>query len=186
MTTGLMTCTGLRRGHMPDDVGIGLTCGIGLTTCGTGLMQDTLKDFLDRKERGELMVQKTGFLKQNILKQVSLSVSVGGAVCFGDVVMLVNVCGDNSCSVSIYADLTNLGEGPSPAIQAPCGVSGGRSLQPCTRNAFIISSVDGSAEGEPLRYNQSFALRTTSGFAGGLYLTSDHKTFQKVIAIFFH
>ncbi|XP_052373149.1 cilia- and flagella-associated protein 161 isoform X1 [Oncorhynchus keta] len=143
------------------------------------LEEDTLKDFLDRKERGELMVQKTGFLKQNILKQVSLSVSVGGAVCFGDVVMLVNVCGDNSCSVSIYADLTNLGEGPSPAIQAPCGVSGGRSLQPCTRNAFIISSVDGSAEGEPLRYNQSFALRTTSGFAGGLYLTSDHKTFQK-------
>ncbi|XP_031688720.1 cilia- and flagella-associated protein 161 isoform X1 [Oncorhynchus kisutch] len=143
------------------------------------LEEDTLKDFLDRKERGELMVQKTGFLKQNILKQVSLSVSVGGAVCFGDVVMLVNVCGDNSCSVSIYADLTNLGEGPCPAIQAPCGVSGGRSLQPCTRNAFIISSVDGSAEGEPLRYNQSFALRTTSGFAGGLYLTSDHKTFQK-------
>uniref|UniRef100_A0A4W5NIJ3 Uncharacterized protein n=1 Tax=Hucho hucho TaxID=62062 RepID=A0A4W5NIJ3_9TELE len=65
------------------------------------------------------MVQKTGFLKQNILKQVSLSVSQGGAVCFGDVVMLVNVGGDNSCSVSIYADLTNLGEGPSPGTYTP-------------------------------------------------------------------
>uniref|UniRef100_A0A8C7FR82 Cilia and flagella associated protein 161 n=1 Tax=Oncorhynchus kisutch TaxID=8019 RepID=A0A8C7FR82_ONCKI len=131
------------------------------------LEEDTLKDFLDRKERGELMVQKTGFLKQNILKQVSLSVSVGGAVCFGDVVMLVNVCGDNSCSVSIYADLTNLGEGPCPGTHT------------CFLTLRCVSSVDGSAEGEPLRYNQSFALRTTSGFAGGLYLTSDHKTFQK-------
>eukprot|EP00063_Salmo_salar_P051087 XP_014025922.1 PREDICTED: uncharacterized protein C15orf26 homolog isoform X2 [Salmo salar] len=37
------------------------------------LEEDTLKDFLERKERGELMVQKTGFLKQNILKQLYLT-----------------------------------------------------------------------------------------------------------------
>ncbi|XP_019912238.2 cilia- and flagella-associated protein 161 isoform X4 [Esox lucius] len=106
------------------------------------LEEDSLKDFLERKERGELTVQKNVFIKQSILEQVHLSASQG-------------------------------------VIQAPCGVSGGRDVQPCKRNAFIISSVDGSVEGEPLHYNQSFALRTTLGFAGGLYLTSDHQNFQK-------
>lgn len=130
--------------------------------------QDTLKDFLERKEKGELTVQKTGYLKQNILRevrlyvkknpseplmvcvqtptrvfmfvQVNLSVSRGGSVCFGDVVMLVNVGGSNRdhCAISINADITSLGKGPSAAIQSPCGVSGGKSLQPCTRIAFVI------------------------------------------------
>ncbi|XP_019912237.2 cilia- and flagella-associated protein 161 isoform X2 [Esox lucius] len=158
------------------------------------LEEDSLKDFLERKERGELTVQKNVFIKQSILEQVHLSASQGGKLCFGDVVMLVNMLSGDTCSVCINADLTNLGEGPSPGtctwasnlgqgpnpvIQAPCGVSGGRDVQPCKRNAFIISSVDGSVEGEPLHYNQSFALRTTLGFAGGLYLTSDHQNFQK-------
>ncbi|XP_071783401.1 cilia- and flagella-associated protein 161 [Centroberyx gerrardi] len=145
------------------------------------LEEDALKEFLERKERGELTVQKVAFLKQNILSQVNLSVSKDGGLRFGDVVMLVNMGGPSrECTaVSINADINSLTKAPHPVIQAPCGVSAGRSVQPCTRTAFIITSVDGSPEGSALRYEQSFALKTRSGFAGGLYLTSDLRTFQK-------
>ncbi|KAM4618258.1 cilia- and flagella-associated protein 161 [Polymixia lowei] len=144
------------------------------------LEEDALKDFMERKERGELTVQKIGFLKQNILRQVNLTVSKDGGLHFGDVVMLVNMGGPDRkhSAVSINADINSLTKAPNPVINAPCGISSG-SVQPCTRTAFIITSVDGSPEGSALHYAQSFALKTTSGFAGGLYLTSDLQTFQK-------
>uniref|UniRef100_A0A667Z3C7 Cilia and flagella associated protein 161 n=1 Tax=Myripristis murdjan TaxID=586833 RepID=A0A667Z3C7_9TELE len=145
------------------------------------LEEDAVKEFLERKEKGELTVQKVDFLKHNILRQVNLSVSKDGGLHFGDVVMLVNVGGpDRECtSISINADISSLSKTSNPVIQAPCAISAGRSLQPCARNAFIITSVDGSPEGSALHYEQSFALKSTSGFAGGLFLTSDLRTFQK-------
>ncbi|KAM3870608.1 cilia- and flagella-associated protein 161 [Diretmus argenteus] len=145
------------------------------------LEEEALKDFLEKKERGELTVQKISSLKQNILRQVNLSVSTDGRLHFGDVVMLVNVGGPNrECSaISINADVSSLSKAPDVVIQAPCEISAGRSVQPCTRTAFIITSVDGSTEGSTLHYEQSFALKTTSGFASGLYLGSDLRTFQK-------
>ncbi|XP_026870923.2 cilia- and flagella-associated protein 161 isoform X2 [Electrophorus electricus] len=95
------------------------------------LEEESLKDFLHRKEKGQLTVQKTGMLRQNILKP------------------------------------------------GPCQVGGASSLKPCVRNAFVITSVDGTSNGTVLRYEESFALRTTAGFAGGLYLASDLRTFEK-------
>uniref|UniRef100_A0A3Q3AU55 Cilia and flagella associated protein 161 n=1 Tax=Kryptolebias marmoratus TaxID=37003 RepID=A0A3Q3AU55_KRYMA len=137
--------------------------------------------YLEKKARGELAAQRVDLLKQNILKPVNLSVTNDGYLHFGDVVMLVNIGGENrECSVvSINSDIHSLTNVPTPGIRAPCQVSAGRSIQPCTRNAFIITSVDGRPEGAILRFEQSFALRTTSGFARGLYLTSDVKSFQK-------
>ncbi|KAG8440630.1 hypothetical protein GDO86_006397 [Hymenochirus boettgeri] len=64
-------------------------------------------------------------------------------------------------------------------LKAPCGVCASRNLEPTARNAFIITSVDGSNVGEPLHYGQNFALRTTDGFMSHLYLTSEQKTFLK-------
>ncbi|MBN3296319.1 CF161 protein, partial [Amia calva] len=80
-------------------------------------------------------------------------------------------------SLSINADESKVGTCSS--IEGPCEVSASRHLAPCGRNAFVITSVDGSKVGEPLKYYQCFCLRSTKGFAGALYLMSDHKTFQK-------
>uniref|UniRef100_A0A672IJ82 Cilia and flagella associated protein 161 n=1 Tax=Salarias fasciatus TaxID=181472 RepID=A0A672IJ82_SALFA len=145
------------------------------------LGEEEMKEYLNKRERGELAVQKVDLLKENILKPVNLSVTNDGLLHFGDVVMLVNMGGENrECSaVSINADINSLIKTPSPGIQAPCGVSAGRNIQPCTRTAFIITSVDGSPEGSILHFGQSFSLKTTSGFAMGLYLTSDLQSFQK-------
>ncbi|XP_005729964.1 cilia- and flagella-associated protein 161 [Pundamilia nyererei] len=145
------------------------------------LKEDEVKEHLEKKERGELAGQKMDFLKENILKPVKFSVTNDGTLHFGDIVMLVNMGGGNrECSaVSINADVNSLTKIPSPSIQAPCAVSAVRSVQPCTRTAFVITSVDGSPEGSTLHFEQSFALKTTSGFARGLYLTSDLQSFQK-------
>ncbi|KAK9516733.1 hypothetical protein VZT92_024648 [Zoarces viviparus] len=134
-----------------------------------------------KEERGELVAQKVDFLKQNMLRPVNLTVTDDGRLHFGNVVMLVNMAGETrACSaVSINADMDSVRRSPSPGIQAPCEVSAGKGIQGCVRTAFIITSVDGSPEGSTLHYQQRFALQTTSGFAGGLYLTSDTKSFAK-------
>ncbi|PWA14247.1 hypothetical protein CCH79_00012251, partial [Gambusia affinis] len=155
--------------------------------------KDTMKDFLNKRERGELLSQKVDFLKQNILSpasvvmrvsvymQVNLSATINGELRFGDVVMLVNVGGKDRehSALSINANVDNLTKTFPPSIKMPCGVSAGKGIQACIRTAFIITSVDGSPEQSTLHYDQSFALRTTSGFAKGLYLTSDKPRFLK-------
>uniref|UniRef100_A0A3Q3LVG8 Cilia and flagella associated protein 161 n=1 Tax=Mastacembelus armatus TaxID=205130 RepID=A0A3Q3LVG8_9TELE len=145
------------------------------------LEEDAKKEYLEKKARGELTAQKVDFLKQNILRPVELSVTKDGGLHFGDVVMLVNMGSENrECSaVCINADTNSLTKIPSPGIKAPCEISAGKVIQPCIRTAFIITSVDGSPEGSTLLFEQSFALKTTSDFAMGLYLTSDLRTFQK-------
>ncbi|XP_012674150.1 cilia- and flagella-associated protein 161 [Clupea harengus] len=151
------------------------------------LKEDMLKDFLEQKGRGELTLQKVGTLRDNIMKSVELSVTLG-MVRFGDTVMLVNPGREepdqrDPCALSILTDISNIRPPPqqtdNQSLQAPCLVGGARSLQPCVRNAFVIDSVDGTPKGDMLLYDQSFCLRTTAGYAGGLYLASDVKSFQK-------
>ncbi|XP_053478407.1 cilia- and flagella-associated protein 161 [Ictalurus furcatus] len=152
------------------------------------LEEEALREFLQKKDRGELTIQKNGVLRENLLQPVSLSVSPDGLLRFGDTVMLLNVRGMtrdpcDPCALSIIADLSNIAThletNSKPHLRGPCPVGGASSIQPCVRNAFIITSVDETADGEILRYEQNFALRTTAGFGGQLYLASDHRTFQK-------
>lgn len=72
---------------------------------------------------------------------MTLSVTKDGGLHFGDVVMLVNMEGESrKCTaISINADVSSLTKIPSPGIQAPCGISAGSGIQPCTRTAFIIT-----------------------------------------------
>ncbi|KAF7699415.1 cilia- and flagella-associated protein 161 [Silurus meridionalis] len=149
------------------------------------LEKEALMEFLQQKDRGELTVQKNSVLKQNLLKPVALSPSPDGLLRFGDTVILINTrrTENPECVLSIVADLsditTHLETNSKPYLRGPCQVGGASSIQPCVRNAFIITSVDETADGEILRYEQNFALRTTPGFGGELYLATDHKSFQK-------
>ncbi|NWI69908.1 CF161 protein, partial [Todus mexicanus] len=143
--------------------------------------QDRLRDFLHKRDRGELLIQKIGKIEEKLLKKMQLSVSKDGFVHFGDTVMLLNP--DNKSSVENYPGLTlaiNLDEisiYSFKSLQAPCGVSAVKSVDPEGRNTFCILSVDGSAVGEPVKFGQKFGLGTTGGFPDQmLYLASDHKS----------
>ncbi|XP_040270075.1 cilia- and flagella-associated protein 161 [Bufo bufo] len=152
------------------------------------LDEDLLKDFLEKREKGELLIQKSSNLKKNVLKKADLSISKDGVLHFGDVVMLLNP--ENSeQSLSnpspVYGNYT-LSVNPEESalhvrshLTAPCGVSASCNVKPCGRNAFIITSVDASEPGEPLCYGQNFALKTAEDFMGHLYLTSDRQSFLK-------
>ncbi|XP_063301716.1 cilia- and flagella-associated protein 161 [Pelobates fuscus] len=152
------------------------------------LDKDLLKDFLAKREKGELLIQKTSNLKKSVLQKTELSVTTDGLLHFGDMVMLVNpenaveslsntspVSGNFALSVNPEESAMHT----TGHLTLPCGISASTNIKSCARNSFIISSVDGSKIGEPLYYGQNFALRTSEGFMGHLFLASDHKTFGK-------
>lgn len=127
------------------------------------LEEDTLKDFLERRERGDLLIQKSANLKNSVMKDAQLNISRDGKVHMGDRVMLVNP-GSHDGSVK-EASLSINGD----------SVTGSPNTQATARNTFIIKSLDGTPEGEPLRYGQKFYLCSSEE----AFLHSDRASFQK-------
>ncbi|XP_071964106.1 cilia- and flagella-associated protein 161-like [Antedon mediterranea] len=154
------------------------------------LEEDTLKDHLEKRERGELLIQKSSRLSETILKPVELSVTSDGLLHFGDVVMVMNEAprlqvatsfGDmpqTSSALSVNMAESKIHEALN--FEGNCSVSASKLLQPCARNAFVISQVKGAniPTGSPLVYNQHFYLRTLPGVGGDLIMKSDIATFQ--------
>ncbi|XP_039271864.2 cilia- and flagella-associated protein 161-like [Styela clava] len=153
------------------------------------LEEDLLKDFLDRREKGELLIQKTHNLMQNILKKMDPTVTTDGFVHFGDIVMLINPGQENTprslqliepprqpSALSINMDEYKMHT--AKQVEGPCAVSCSTLFDPCARNLFVITSVDGTEHGQALRFGQPFAISTTEGYAGNLNLFSDHARFN--------
>ncbi|GCB71170.1 cilia- and flagella-associated protein 161 [Scyliorhinus torazame] len=152
------------------------------------LDQDVIKDFIAKKERGELTIQKMGSYKEILLDKTELAKSRDGYVHFGDEVLLINPGTVDKYAANVHPirrpmSLTmNVDQSrflTSTKVDSPCELSASLELSPTIRNTFVITSIDGSCVGDPLRYGQSFALRTLEGVAGQLYLTSDIKLFLK-------
>ncbi|KFO99459.1 Uncharacterized protein C15orf26, partial [Calypte anna] len=146
------------------------------------------KDFIHKRERGELLIQNFKKLQESVLKKIQLSVSKDGFVHFGDTVMLLNpdkkplvqnYSGVHG-SLTLAVNLDEISLYSTKSSPAPRALSAVESVSPVGRNTFCILSVDGSAEGEPIKFGQNFALGTTGGFSGQmLYLASDHKSFMR-------
>ncbi|XP_062998406.1 cilia- and flagella-associated protein 161 [Elgaria multicarinata webbii] len=151
------------------------------------LEEDCLKDFLYRRERGELLIQRSKKLKETLYKKEQLSISKDGFIHFGDTVLLVSPDNNKSPMENLPAVSGNLSLAVNPdeasvhtsaKLPVPCGLSAFRSVTPIGRNAFRILSTEGEAMGEPVRFGQNFGLGTTGGFPERmLFLASDHKTF---------
>ncbi|KAK3733262.1 hypothetical protein QZH41_011107 [Actinostola sp. cb2023] len=138
------------------------------------LEEDKLKDFLDKKDHGELLIQKASNLLGNILKKVDLSISHDGFLHFGDVVCLYNP----ASHVVLSANMSESKMHEARNLTGPCELSASKELVPCVRNAFVIQSPN-QDEGQVLRYNEPFILTTLPGVGGQLALQSDRVTFNK-------
>ncbi|GAB5572104.1 cilia- and flagella-associated protein 161 isoform X1 [Prionailurus iriomotensis] len=152
------------------------------------LEEELMKDFLEKRAKGQLLIQRNRRLKENLLRPMQLSVSEDGYVRCGDKVMLVNPAhaeveahlflgGD----LSLCATPDEIKAHLSDELEVPCGLSAAQTRIPVGRNTFTILRADGNATGQVLRYGQDFCLATTGGFEDKmLYLSSDHRTLQKL------
>lgn len=96
-------------------------------------LQDLLKDFLDRKEKGELLVQKSTNLLATILKEVLLSPG-DGCVRVGDRVCVYHGPTQSLLSVNISAARAH----EATQFLSGTGVACSKNTQPCIRNVFTI------------------------------------------------
>jgi len=139
------------------------------------LEEDKVKDFLDKKARGELQTQKSSNLLATILKKTDLETDFDGYLHFGD-----KVCIHNPSSDSVLAAYMSQSKAhEATCIEGPCDVSGAKSPNPCMRNVFQITSVNDAREADVLMYGQDFCLKTLPGAGGALTLQSDCKSFMK-------
>ncbi|XP_044086111.1 cilia- and flagella-associated protein 161 [Neovison vison] len=148
------------------------------------LEEERMKDFLEKREKGQLLIQRNRRLKENLLRPMQLSITEDGYLRCGYKVMLVNpdypeteadlVLGGD---LSLCMTLEEIKSPPSDQLEVPCGLSAAQTKIPVGRNTFIILSADRNAMGQVLRYGQNFCLATTGGFEDRtLYLSSDHRT----------
>ncbi|XP_062060831.1 cilia- and flagella-associated protein 161 [Lepus europaeus] len=151
------------------------------------LEEERMKDFLEKRAKGQLLIQRNRRLKRNLLRPMQLSVSKDGYIHFGDNVMLVNpdhpeteaelvLPGDLSLCMTPDEIRAHL----SDELEVPCGLSAAQTRTPVGRNTFAVLSAGGDAAGQVLRYGQDFCLGIAGGFDNTmLYLSSDHRTLLK-------
>ncbi|XP_069137746.1 cilia- and flagella-associated protein 161-like [Argopecten irradians] len=153
------------------------------------LEEDALKEFLEKRDRGELPSQKRSKLKDMLFKPVSLSISRDGCVHYGDVVALqclgaqdrTNYTNDGpraTCMLTTTPQASNLLQ--MTKMEGICDVSGSTTLEPNLRSSFVITGCEPyQAKGNKLCYGEDFYLCTMDGEGGNLYLQSDRATLQK-------
>eukprot|EP00112_Aurelia_sp_Birch-Aquarium-sp1_P001018 Seg11.2 transcript_id=Seg11.2/GoldUCD/mRNA.D3Y31 product="Cilia- and flagella-associated protein 161" protein_id=Seg11.2/GoldUCD/D3Y31 len=139
------------------------------------LEEHLLKDFLEKKENGELLIDKTHSLITKIQKKVDITCSNDGYLRFGDLVCLYNP--ELDAVLSVHMSDSKLHE--AKCIEGPCGVSASKRLQPNARNVYVITSCDDSKVGDHLLMGQPFFLSTLPGIGGELKLQSDTFAFTK-------
>ncbi|XP_008851616.1 cilia- and flagella-associated protein 161 [Nannospalax galili] len=152
------------------------------------LEEERMKDFLEKRDKGKLLIQRNRRLKNNLLRPMQLSVSEDGFVHYGDQVMLVNpdhppgeeagVFLDGDMSLCMTPDEINAQL--HDELEVPCGLSAVQTKVPIGRNTFTILSTGNNTRGQVLRYGQDFCLGIVGGLENKmLYLSSDHRTLLK-------
>lgn len=154
------------------------------------LEEDTVKDFLERRERGELLLQRSADYAAIVLKEAKRTTVTDGCIHFGDAVQLVNPAAKDRNKYSVNTnprDESVLSVNISPMqlidrgrISGTCGVtSAPGTLDPVARNVFhIVSTEDEPGAKRRLTFGEPFHIRTTDD-GGRLFLSSDTIAFQR-------
>lgn len=144
------------------------------------LQEDVMKEFLERRQRGELLIQKMGNLL-GAASQKSLLVPTGGVLLIGSMVQLYNP----APKTDLQRPATVLSLNPSESLvnsaaslSDSTGATASPHSEPSPRNLFIVKSTNGSPEGTPVTYGMNFQLVTLDKLGSQLYLFSDNVGFN--------
>lgn len=151
------------------------------------LEEDTIKDFLEKKANGQLLIQRASGMMGKMSNPVQLSTCRDGCVHFGDTVMVINrgnsdrtVYGVGQYPRNDSALAVHMPDGASVDGPVPLCVTGTKKLAPCFRTAFKIMPADDYGKyGDKLRYGQPFCLVTAAEDSGCLHLFSDQVLFNR-------
>jgi len=153
------------------------------------LEEDCLKDFLERRDKGQLLIQKSQGLIGKMMNPVNLSTSSDGTVKFGDTVMVVNRgnpdrtvygIGQYPRDDSALAMHMSGSDAEQEGDNGPLSTTGTKQLTPCFRTAFKVMPADQyTKKGDRLRYCQPFLLETAAEGSGPRYLYSDKVLFSR-------
>mmetsp|Transcript_37519 Transcript_37519/g.63008 ORF Transcript_37519/g.63008 Transcript_37519/m.63008 type:complete len:484 (-) Transcript_37519:159-1610(-) len=119
------------------------------------LQEDKIRKYLERKARGQLMINQIHRNMQGSLKPSGLTYSKDGNVRFGDYVMLYSVRTEGVLST----DITDRDAGN---IEAYAVTTSTVTKGPVARNVFVISVAPGDKKtktGDYLLFGQSFTLK---------------------------
>ncbi|XP_055850994.1 cilia- and flagella-associated protein 161 isoform X2 [Episyrphus balteatus] len=144
------------------------------------LEEDEIKAFLRKRQKTELLIQKTRLLFVNFHAKVELD-ALSDHIQFGAVVQIlscINICPDNSSLKSALSVIINEQVvRKSLRINEICELTVAPSVQPCARNSFkIISGDSKNRDGEPLRFGQNFCLQCADAEEQPLLLISMQKS----------
>ncbi|XP_007126407.2 cilia- and flagella-associated protein 161 [Physeter macrocephalus] len=136
------------------------------------LEEELMKDFLAKRDKGQLLIQRNRRLKENLLRPMQLSISEDGYIRYGDKVMLVNPDrAETEADLFLGGDLSlcmtpdEIKAHLSDELEVPCGLSAAQTKIPVGRNTFTILCAAGEVIGQVLRYGQNFRLGIAGGFA---------------------
>lgn len=136
------------------------------------LEEDVIKDYLEKRNRGELSSQRQANINSELNIRIGLTTVNDGRVHVGDVITL-KCDGTQDQQASLIAK----------AYRKDCylsinGLACSGTSAPIINSttALVIRSVDGSAPGTPISFGQPFAI---TNYDGSLFLHSDTRSYDK-------
>lgn len=141
------------------------------------LEEDQIKDFLDKKENNQLLIQRASNLLRTLLKPEELSKSSDGYIHIGDKVCLMHIPTQSVISGHMSAYKSQ----EARQLVSPADVTSSfLHIHPCARNVFVIGSYGNTAKvGDPVKFDELITFTTLPGPGGQLSLESDKATIME-------
>jgi hypothetical protein len=138
------------------------TCNVRIANWNEDRELNTLKtkEYLRKKERGELLVHQVQSLLNKSLQEVGLSYSKDGYVHYGDHIMLYSVATEGVVSVDMSTPIASADKQGAYSV-----TSSTLTQAPVARNVFVIEPYGDQRNGDVLRLGQPFRLRTNPKLA---------------------
>lgn len=145
----------------------GSSCRIGNWSEDIELEEIKLKDYLKKKEGGNLVVLAKQAKLQRSLQPMGLSVPEDGVLRFGMTIMIYN----HACEGFLAGNANE----QLPKTNFAIATTAGPNSNPCVRNVFTIerASEDDGYDGDVLHYGQNFRLALRELLEFPVYLHSE-------------